>query len=318
MGMRVGIDIGGTKTHAVAVDAAGDVLAESTRPTGRGHEQVLVSAELVVADLAGIIGVAPETFESIGVGIPGTVDVHTGYVSHAVNLGIEGLDLAVELGTRIAVPIYLDNDVNAAVLGAYRVLGHDLASLAYLNVGTGLAAGLVLNGKIHRGFGGFAGEIGHIPVEPNGLLCACGQIGCLETIASGIAIARRWPTDDSQPIRALFRAAEAGEPLAQAVRDRLADGIVDAVRILVLTTDVDAVVIGGGVMTAGRELWELLDQRFTALAASSPFLESVDLRGRVRPVPPGPSVAAIGAALLGETHPALTLPGSAHAGTAFA
>ena len=83
--------------------------------------------------------------------------------------------------------------------------------MAYLNLGTGLAAGIVLDGRLLRGGHGVAGEIGHIPVDPAGVVCGCGQRGCLETLASGSAIARMWPTDDPLPARELFDAADAGD-----------------------------------------------------------------------------------------------------------
>ena len=91
-------------------------------------------------------------------------------------------------------------------MGAFHLLGRpDTHSMAYLNLGTGLAAGLVLNGALWRGSRGTAGEIGHIPVDPNGALCSCGQRGCLEMVASGSAVARQWPTDHPDPARAVVR-----------------------------------------------------------------------------------------------------------------
>src|SRR5690606_7005400 len=123
-------------------------------------------------------------------------------------------------------------------------------------LGTGLAAGIVIGGRLWRGSRGTAGEIGHIPVDPAGPLCPCGQRGCLELMASGSAIARQWPTEHPQPAQHLFEAAAAGDALAVEVRRRLLESVASAVRVLVLAVDVDMVVIGGGLASLGAPLLE--------------------------------------------------------------
>jgi glucokinase len=298
--VRVGLDIGGTKTDAVAIDADGAVVRELRLPTGFGAEAVLESAVEAATRLAALAGVDPGAFESIGVGIPGAVDSLTGRVAHAVNLGLDGLDLGGELSARLGQPVRVENDVNAAALGAFHLLGRpDSHSMAYLNLGTGLAAGLVLNGELWRGSRGTAGEIGHIPVDPNGALCSCGQRGCLETIASGSAVARQWPTDQPYPVQSLFEAAAAGDALAIEVRQRLIDNVASAVRVLVLTVDVDVVVIGGGISSLGEPLLLGIRGALDGWAATSPFIASLELSSRVELVASGVPVAAIGAALVG-------------------
>lgn len=297
--MRLGIDIGGTKTHAVAIRSDGTIEHELRLPTGFGHDAVIASAVTTVTTLAERCGVDVAAFESIGIGIPGAVDAD-GRVPHAVNLGIDNLPLGAELAARLGRPVRIDNDVNAAALGAFQLLEHDPEhSLAYLNLGTGLAAGLVLRGRLWRGSRGAAGEIGHTPVDPAGPECPCGQRGCLEAIASGSALARQWPTDDPSPASALFAAAAAGDPAAVEVRDRFVENVAVAVRMLVLTVDVDTVVIGGGLASLGRPL---LDDVVAVLASweeSSAFLASVGLSGRVEILPAGFPAAAVGAALVG-------------------
>jgi predicted NBD/HSP70 family sugar kinase len=298
--LRVGIDIGGTKTDAVAIDADGHVAHRLRLSTGFGADSVLATAVAAVEGLAGSAGLTPETFVSIGVGIPGTVDVTTGRVEHAVNLGLTGLDLGGALGARLGRPVRVENDVNAAALGAFALLGlHPDQSMAYLNLGTGLAAGLVLGGRLWRGSRGVAGEIGHIPVDPAGPLCPCGQRGCLELMASGSAVARQWPTEDPKPVRALFAAADAGDALAIEVRARLVDNVAAAVRLLVLTVDVDDVVIGGGLSSLGDVLLGEVRAVLDGWAAGSEFLASLQLPERVALVPGGANVAAVGAALVG-------------------
>jgi len=284
--LRVGIDIGGTKTDAVALDEAGRVVHELRLATGFGAESVLATSVEAVDRLADLAGGTSDDFASIGIGIPGAVDVASGRVEHAVNLGLSGLDLGSELEARLGRAVRVENDVNAAALGAFALLGRSPSqAMAYLNLGTGLAAGLVLGGRVWRGSRGVAGEIGHIPVDPAGPLCPCGQRGCLELMASGSAVARQWPTDEPKPVLALFAAADAGDALAIEVRERLVDNVAAAVRLLVLTVDVDDVVIGGGLSSLGDVLLADVRGVLEGWAASSEFLASLQLPDRVALVP---------------------------------
>lgn len=302
--MRVGIDIGGTKTAAVAIGDDGALSGEVRMPTGFGAEAVVETALRTVERLTRIEGVEASTISSIGIGIPGTVDAASGRVTHAVNLGLEGLDLGPLLEDRLAIEVRVENDVKAAALGAHHLLGMSdgagAHSMAYLNLGTGLAAGIVIGGRLLRGGRGAAGEIGHIPVDPSGVACACGQRGCLETVASGSAVARMWPTADPEPARALFEAATAGDGRAAAARERFLTAVAAAVRLLVLATDVDVVVIGGGLSALGDRLVDGTRRILSRWADDSPFLASLGLPSRVRVIPPGLPAAAVGAALIGE------------------
>lgn len=299
--LRLGVDIGGTKVHAVALDDTGAVVAETRLPTGFGAEAVVASAHAAVVQLTERLGVDSRDLDSIGVGVPGRVDPETGHVAHAINLGLESLDLGILLGARLGRAVVVENDVNAAALGAFHLLGDPRRrSMAYLNLGTGLAAGLVLDGRVWRGARGVAGEIGHISVDPQGELCRCGQRGCLETLASGSALARLWPQGAGAPASALFAAAEGGDADAAAVAARLVGNVAAAVRILVLTVDVDAVVIGGGLSSLGDRLLGQVRARLDADARTSPFLASLALAERVLLVPAGSPVGAVGAALVGR------------------
>ncbi|MFF1634391.1 ROK family protein [Leifsonia sp. NPDC058248] len=297
--MRLGIDIGGTKTDAVAIDDAGGLAQRIRLATGFGSTAVVETAVTAVSRIGELTGLPASGFTSIGIGIPGMVS-SSGHVSHAVNLGLEGLELAGELAGRLGVGVRIENDVNAAAVGAYHLMSLD-GTMAYLNLGTGLAAGIVVNGALWRGANGIAGEIGHIPVDPNGALCACGQRGCLETVASGSGVARQWRTDDPFPVRSLFAAAADGDAGARAIKARLAEGIAAAVRVLVLTVDVDSVVIGGGLSHLGDRLLCDVHEVLDEWAQASPFLASLSLPERVRLIPEGSPAAAIGAALVGES-----------------
>lgn len=296
--MRIGLDIGGTKTDAVVLDAAGGVLERVRVPTGTGPAEVLDSAERAVREVIALCGTQTDDYASIGVGIPGVVDRETGRVHHAVNLGVDDLGLGERLRERVGVPVQVENDVKAAALGAYHLLRLH-GSAAFLNLGTGLAAGIVADGRLWRGARGGAGEIGHIPLDPRGALCSCGQHGCLETIASGSAVARLWPSKAALPAIELFDAADAGDRRAQDVRHALAAGVASAVRILVLTVDVETVVVGGGLSNLGERLLAPVTEVLQGWGRDSPFLASLRLPERVRMLAPDLSAAAVGAALVG-------------------
>jgi len=297
--LRVGVDIGGTKTEAVVLGPDGDIVAQLRVPTGFGAESVVATAVQAVTSVAGD---SLDQVESIGVGIPGAVDTARGRVSHALNLGVESLDLGAELTRALAVtvPVRVENDVNAAALGAFHLLELPAtASMGYLNLGTGLAAGLVLGGSLWRGSRGAAGEIGHILVDPSGPLDLDGQPGGLEVMASGSGIARQWGTGESNSVTAVLDAADSGDTRALDIRRRLFESVATSIRILVLTVDVDLVVIGGGISRLGPRLLGGVDEIFDGWAANSPFIASLDLPSRVRLLPEGSPVAALGAAYLG-------------------
>ena len=299
------MDIGGTKTAAVALTPSGEIVRQLRLPTVRGATGVVGTAVTAVTELASYLRLEPGEFASIGVGIPGQVEPSSGRVTHAVNLGVDDLEFGSQLGARLGVGVRVENDVNAAALGVYQLLADEAThSMAYLNLGTGLAAGLVLDGRLWRGSRGAAGEIGHIPIDPNGPLCPCGQRGCIEVLASGSAIARQWPGADARPVQKLFEAAERGDARAIEVKRGLVSNIAAAVRVLVLTIDVDSVVLGGGISSLGERLRQAVGGVLDAWSAESPFLASLQLSSRVRLAPTDYPSAAVGAALIGMPQPA--------------
>lgn len=296
--IRVGLDVGGTKVDAVAVTPAGDILGRLRRPTGWGDDAVVESIVLAVSALADQTGFAVSDIASAGVGIPGLVDAASGRVLHAVNLGVESLDLAVRAQQALGVPFRVENDVKAAALGAAALRGMT-GSMAYLNLGTGVAAGIVVDGEIWRGARGTAGEVGHISVDPHGRLCSCGQRGCVETFCGGGALARAWGRPGALPVRDILDAADAGDAQALALRGDLYRGAAAAVRVLVLSADVETVIIGGGLTALGKRLEDGIRRSLLADAETSPFMRSLHLHERIEMLPSGSPAAAFGAALIG-------------------
>lgn len=305
----VGLDIGGTKVLGVALDGDGVVRHQVRLATTKGVQGLVDVAVAVVEDLAGRMGLPVSELAGVGIGLPGVVDADKGLVEHAVNLGIEeSTPLASIVAERLGVQVRVENDLTVAVVGAAHTVDgaqgtgepgvHDIAFLA---LGTGLAAGLLLEGRLRRGSHGGAGEIGHLTLVPDGLPCKCGQLGCLEQYASGSALDIAWPSRFGRPAPAeLFTAAADGDPQAIEVRDRFAWAVASAVRILVLTADVDLVVIGGGVSALGQPLLRAVRGELERQAEASPFLASMSLPGRVSLAPADVPVGAVGAALLGR------------------
>ena len=189
---RVGLGVGGTKIHGVLLD--GDaVVAEVRVPVQRGAAGVVdAAADAVGALLDSAVPDRPAGLAGVGLGMPGVVTPEDGTVAHAVNLGIgDPVALGPRLAGRLGVPVRHENDLTVAALGAARVMGL-AGDLAFLAVGTGLAAGLLLDGRVHRGHRGGAGEIGHLVNDASGPSCACGRRGLLELFDSGRAMDDAW------------------------------------------------------------------------------------------------------------------------------
>lgn len=229
--------------------------------------------------------------------MPGLVDPSQGRVRHAVNVGLEDVPLVDILRNRYAVDVKIENDVNVAALGAAHLL--DIrGSLAYLNLGTGVAVGFIDDGRIRRDAGGLAGEIGHLPVAP-GPRCKCGQFGCLEILIAGPGLASQWPRGDSNPIEDLFNQSDIGDEAACRVLASFIERLAWTVQLITLATGPEAVVLGGGVMALGDRIAGPLRTHFLKDAEQSPLLGAIGLHRRIRVLSPHSKVASIGAALLG-------------------
>lgn len=260
--LYAGLDIGGTKTAAILVDAQGNLLAQTRLPTDVRHaDGVVASATTAVYSLLQQVGATPAQLGGLGVGVPGQVDPVTGMVSLAANLNLADFPLGPALADCFQTPVTLENDVRLAAVGVYhqrRRQGQAAENLAYVSIGTGIAAGLVLHGRLYRGSHGMAGEIGHMIVERDGRRCNCGARGCLETIVAGPAIVAQALTEGFLPPEPqaahaghVYQAAAAGDPIAQAIIDQVSDALALALQWLIFTYDVANVVLGGGVTTAG-------------------------------------------------------------------
>ena len=299
MSITIGIDIGGSSVEAVArsVDGAEILGRHQVRSTIDGGPSVVTAAVQAVRAL----GV--EDVVGVGIGVPGHVDRDSGEVRLAVNLGIGtgGFGLADAVAAEIDLPVAVENDVRAAVIGAresLRLGGQPVDNLALVSIGTGISAGVVADGALVRGATGMAGEIGHVVVNEDGPLCPCGQRGCLETMSAGPAIGRAWPKGDSGvAATALFAAVLEGDPAARRVADRVTSHLATALVWLAATYDPELIVLAGGVPSSGAVFLDVIREQITHQAAGSELAAR-----RLRPDqlvladisdPPGPRGAAL-------------------------
>ncbi len=310
-----GVDIGGT---SVAVRLATPELRDLGRhavPTERGAPDRAGAQVIAAVDAAcAALGVDPAAVASIGVGVPGHVDPVAGTVRMAVNLGWDGVALRAQVQAVRPLPVGLDNDLRGAADGvrARRLLG-DVRDFVYVAIGTGIAAGVVLDDRIVRGAHLFAGEIGHVVVEADGPRCNCGQHGCLEAIAGGPAvaalargaIAAGTPSvladDPALTAAEVYAASLAGDAVARTAVERAARALARTFAIVNAVLDIPVIAIGGGVAAAGPGFFGPLEVALDALRATSPFTAAILPRDLVRPLPAGDDAGTWGAVLLARS-----------------
>ena len=221
--LLLGLDIGGTKSAAVIGDTDGNVLAREAAPTPRESWQEAVA---LLCDLSRLVchdyGVAVSDMAALGVSCGGPLDSATGTIYAPPNLPAwEAVPLKSLLEAEFGLPTRLENDANATALAEHRWgAGLGCRDMAFLTMGTGIGAGLILDGKLYRGRRDLAGEVGHATVLPDGPLCPCGKRGCLEALASGTSLARMGRErlgDDSLTAEDVCARARSGDPIALGV-----------------------------------------------------------------------------------------------------
>ena len=252
----------------------------------------------VVTDIVRVARILSNEPLPIGIGIPGQVNCETGQVCNVVNLGIETLELGERISEIMRVPVHVENDVNAAAVGATEFVEHidGNATVVFLNFGTGLAAGLVRDGQAEHGYSGCIGEIGHLPIDPNGFACPCGQRGCLETVASGGAVAKLWPSANP-PMPDLIRKARQGDEHANDVLGKVAHGMGDVIQIVAQAYDPQRIIIGGGMAKTGNDLIKVIQAELSRRAEGCRFLNTLDIASKIRIAAVDKPIGAIGAAL---------------------
>jgi glucokinase len=263
----VGADLGGTKLLVGVVDSDQHVLHRGQEPShGQTADEVLALLEREIREAIGAVdGVA-----AVGLGVPATIDHRRGIAINAVNLPIANVPIGEEMRKRLGVPVFIDNDANAAALAEFLYgAGRDVENMVMLTIGTGIGGGLILGGQLYRGTTGAGAELGHVVIQEDGPRCqgSCPNRGCVEVYASGTALGREGrAAAEREPDSAIGRiAAAGGEVDGRVVTEAAIDG--DEVSVGVLAGagrhlgaalssfanifDPDVIVIGGGASVAG-------------------------------------------------------------------
>lgn len=310
----IGIDLGGTNISAGIVDENGNILVKASTPTMNGR-----AAEDIIDDMSGLCSKLMEELklevndiESIGVGMPGTMDKKKGISIYANNLNFDNVNVVEEMGKRINLPCYIENDANCAAIGE-NVCGvaYGSKNLIYITIGTGVGAGIIINGKVFDGSFGGGGEAGHMVIVAEGEECTCGRKGCWEAYASASALRRegriaaaKYPNSKIYDLvdgniklidaKTVFDAADLGDEIALEIIDKyikyLAIGLVNLVNIF----QPEAIIIGGGVCAQGdkviKPLIEILNEK----------VYGKELKTKISIATLGNDAGIVGAAMLGK------------------
>jgi glucokinase len=289
----IGVDLGGTNLRIAAISTEGQLLEKITLGV-----KVALGRDHVIGEMCDAILRLTEQYRSsgrfvgAGIGVPGIIDMETGMMRKSANLpGWSDYPVRDEIERRLGARVFLENDANVAALGE-KWLGaaRDVDNMAMVTLGTGIGGAIILNGKIFYGMNGMAGEFGHVTVEPNGVLCGCGNRGCAERYASATAVVRMArEAIDSGQAPALARAASSdAEFSAKSIYNLAIQGNEDAQRIfhrfgvalgmlmadLVNILNLDMFVIGGGVISAwdafAPTMFAEMRERSLVYAATAP------------------------------------------------
>lgn len=272
--LAVAVDLGGTRCRVALVGRQGDLHHRREFPTEseEGPDDIL---QRIAAAIKTAIAAAPPGAQVVGVGlvVPGPVDPWRGIIYQAPNLpGWEDLPLADRLEALCGLPVRVGNDANLAALGEHRFgAGRGVSHLIYLTVSTGVGGGMIVEDRLLLGSRGVAGEPGHMTIDLPGERCNCGNYGCLETLASGTAIARHAAAalaagrrsvlgrpGDHPTAADVARAAAANDPLAVELLENAARALGVGIVNLLHLFDPRLVVLGGGVSRAGERWWRVV------------------------------------------------------------
>lgn len=317
MGYSLGIDIGGTNIAAGVVDDRFDIIAKSKIKTNsvRGYEAVL--KDIVEAGRLAVsqAGMSADDMDWVGMGCPGTCNPESGLVEYSNNLRWENVPLQKYVGDSLGIPAYIENDANAAALGEfYAGAAKGSKSAIIITLGTGLGAGIIIDGKLFSGSNYAGAEIGHTVINVDGEQCTCGRRGCFETYCSATALVRftkraieLHPESAMVSIaekegrvsgRTAFNAAKLGDKTGQEVVDffikNLACGIINTINIF----QPEILCIGGGVSNEGDNLLNPLKSRIEKEVYSKNSKNNT----KIVLCSLANSSGIIGAALLGRQH----------------
>lgn len=313
MSLTIGVDVGGTKVAAAAVDEGGTVIAETRRNTPA--DDVSETLQMILDAVEELVNAHPA--EAIGIGAAGWIDAARSTVLFAPNIAWRNEPLQSELAAKFGLPVVVENDANVAAWAEYKFgAGQDVGSMLMYTVGTGIGGAIIMDDRLIRGQHGIAAELGHLTAVPDGHLCGCGRRGCLEQYASGQALVRLGRAaaehdPDTAPILLelagndpaavtgplITEAAKRGDPASVAALADIGKWLGLACVDMVQALDPAVIVIGGGVVDAGDLLLG---------PARTAYRNGMAQRGRIavaqlRPAEMRNNAGVIGAASLART-----------------
>jgi glucokinase len=292
----IGVDLGGTNLRTAIVGSDGEILDKHKEATKAADGWVKVVARLIdnikrQLEIGAKMGT--EVF-AVGVGAPGVILVDKGIVVKSPNFpDWNNLPLKAELEKALKIPVYIENDANAAALGEkWRGAGRNIKSMIHLTLGTGVGGGIILDNKIWHGADGMAGEIGHMTLIPDGRQCTCGNTGCLETYASARGIVQSFREElEKQKLPAaevlkevtsekVYQAAREGDAVARRVMKDMGRMLGIGIASLINIFNPERVVIGGGVKDAwplfiGSTYEEIMKRAFQVPAERTEIVPSL-------------------------------------------
>lgn len=295
----IALDVGGTQIKGGVFAGDGTTLHSERWPTRAecGPNAVIDTILTCADELAAVAKRSGRPAEASGIVVPGIVDETSGTAVYSANLGWQEVPVRQRLAKHLGLPVAFGHDVRAGGLAEARLgAGRGCGDFLFVPLGTGIAAAVMAGGRALSGAHGSAGELGHLVVRPAGEPCSCGNHGCLETLASASAIARRYTQATGErevTAKEVQRRAEAGEADAARIWDEGIEALADGLTATVTLLDPERIVLGGGLAKAGEPLFAPLR---TALARRLTFQRAPQLL----PAELGHEAGCLGAALLAQ------------------
>lgn len=311
----IGVDLGGTNIASGLVDEEGKIICKGSVPTlrERSHQEIMKDMATLIQKVIKDSGVDIKDIKSIGVGSPGTPNSKDGILVYACNLNFRNVPIRAELQKYFDLPVYLDNDANCAALaesvaGAAKGVEHSVT----VTLGTGIGAGIVIDGKIFSGFNNAASELGHMVIVSDGEQCTCGRKGCWESYASATALIRQTQRAAEQNSGSLinqlvggnmkridaktaFDAARQGDETGLKVVNRYTKYLAEGITNIINSLQPEVLAIGGGICKEGEYLLKPLRDMVSEVVYSKDVPQT-----QIRVAQMGNDAGIVGAAMLGK------------------
>lgn len=304
----IGVDLGGTKICGAIVNFEGEIISKQTVPTKAedGEKAVLKRIIDVIQNIIDESKVDKDKILSIGIGSPGPLNSKEGKIITTPNLPFKDFNIVNPIKDKFNIPVYLDNDANAAAIGEYIFgAGKETENMIFITVSTGIGGGAILNGKIYRGNTCNALEIGHMTIEKDGPRCNCGNYGCAEALASGTAIAKfakeavgngeETSLASYKKITAyeVFKEAEKGDTVSQNIINKALNYLGVCVSNVIISFDPEMIIIGGGVSKGGDIVFDKIK-----MVVKERCFEAMWKNTKILPAALGTDAGVMGAAAL--------------------